>query len=128
MYDATDHLSGADEIITAVRALRVHRDELMGLVDDLSASMDYMRFERDQLRRRLAELEDEEPKVLEMQLPSGRDFVFVEDAGTLAISPDMDPEREARLLAQIEARPRLTPCSDCGAPIWPGGICLVHED
>lgn len=128
MNDATDNPSRADEIVAAIQALRDHRDELAGVVDNLSAAIDSMRFERNQLRQRLTELEDEEPKVFEMQLPSGREFVFIEDAGVLAISPDMDPEREARMLAQIEARPRLTSCSDCGAPMWPGGVCLLHED
>jgi hypothetical protein len=119
MYDATDNMPTADEIVAAVQTLQSDRDDLRRLLDECDS-------ERDDLRRRLAGFEEEETAVLSMDLPSGREFVFIEDANVLAISPEMGPERRERLLAQLEDRPRLTTCPTCSAPLFEGRACRMH--
>lgn len=128
MYDATDNIPTDDEIVAAVIALRERRDALLEERDDLASKLLEAMDERDRLRERLAEREDDDVKVFSMQdIPGGRDFAFLCDLRVLVVSPTMDAEREARLIAQLEARPELTTCDICSAPLWLGQTCTMHD-
>lgn len=119
MYDATDNYSTADEIVAAVTHLQEQRDLLL---DERDALLD----ERDGLQILLEDARAEELVIRSMDaLPNGRPWIFVEDARILAISPDIDPDTEMRLLAQVKP-PRLMTCEVCGAPMYTGTICRMH--
>lgn len=118
MYDATDNIPTADEIIAAVHSLQHERDELRAQMDEASADLDG-------LRRQLKEATKDELVIRMIDLPTGRGWAFVEDAKLLAISPDLDDATKARLLAQVEP-PKLTTCGTCGAPVYEGNECTMH--
>ncbi len=81
--------------------------------------------ERNELRRRVASYE--EPTVIIDQDPaSGRDWEFFEDLNVLVISPDLDPTWRAAVLTQLNDRPELVRCYECGAPVWLGTVCGMH--
>ena len=118
MYDATENRPSADEIVAAVTRLQEEHRTMLVERDDLL-------HERDALIVRLEEIEAEELAIFTMNLPSGRGWVYIEDAQTLAISPDLDEDTRRRLIAQVEP-PKLTTCRTCGAPLFAGAICTLH--
>lgn len=120
MSNASDNIPTAAEVIDAVRNLQ---DRYYAALEERDA----LEGERDELRRRLAEREDQDVKVFTMgePLPHDREFTFFPDIRLLAISPDIDAEREARLLSQL--RPELTSCDVCFAPLWAGQTCTMHD-
>jgi uncharacterized coiled-coil DUF342 family protein len=65
MYDATDNIPTADEIIAAVQTLQDQRDELRAQLDEATADLDG-------LRRQLEEATKDDLVIRIIDLPSGR--------------------------------------------------------
>lgn len=119
MYDATENMPTEDEIVAAVTRMQEERNRLLVERDDLIV-------ERDGLLILLDEARAEELAIFTMDLPSGRGWVYIEDAQVLAISPDLDEDTRRRLIAQVEP-PKLTTCGTCGAPLYAGTVCGIHD-
>jgi hypothetical protein len=89
-------------------------------------SADVVWRECDDLRWRLEDVQAETVAIRHMTLPSGRPWSYVPDAKVLAISPDVDEATEERLRAQVQP-PELTTCETCGAPLYTGRSCGMHD-
>jgi hypothetical protein len=126
MYDATDNLPSEDEIVEAVTRLQEHRDELLERLDSAEVALLIQQRECDELRWRLEDVEGETLVIRHMELPGGRPWSYIPDAGFLAISPDLDAATERRLRAQVQP-PKLTTCDTCGAPMYVGTVCGMHD-
>lgn len=125
MYDATENPPTADEIVAGVQRLSDERAEYMERLHDVEIALLVMKRERDELRQELEEIQRDALRIFEMDVPSGRGWVYVQDAGVVAISPELDEATRARLLAQVKP-PKLTTCGVCGAPMYPGTPCAMH--
>jgi hypothetical protein len=84
-----------------------------------------MEAERNELRRHIEEATEDALVIFSIDLPSGREWAFIEDANVLAISPRPDEAAKVRLLALVKS-PKLTTCDTCGAPVYEGGACRMH--
>jgi hypothetical protein len=125
MYDATENIPDADEIVAAVTHLQEQRDELLDRLDSTEVALLIQQRECDSLRGELEDMRAELVVIQRMALPTGRPWSYLPDAKVLAISPDMDEVAEQRLRAQIEP-PKLTACDTCGAPMYVGTACGMH--
>ena len=124
---AADEVIATAERLTAIaRDLREQRDELLEALDETENALARGQEELAAVRRELDELKADTVAAFAMTLPGGRPWSFFEEGKVLAISPDIDDETRARLLAQVE-RPRLTTCRECGAPVYAGRDCTMHD-
>src|SRR3954465_7641513 len=102
MYDATENIPTADDVIAAVVNLRDQRDDLLDRLSDVDYALHLQRQECERIRRELEEARAHMLVPRKRPLPRHRHWGFFEDAKVLAISPALADVKRERLMAQVE--------------------------
>lgn len=72
MYDATENIPSADEIVAAVARLQDQRDALLDRLDSAEVALLIQQRQSDELRWRLEDTQAEKVAIFSMTLPTGR--------------------------------------------------------